>query len=402
MADWVAPVTAYIKSFKSFLSETPDATDVAVLNGDLVHHPRLHMRVSLGCRCGDLFVHMNEGLRVLQPRTSEGPSVPAGPFELPLELRGAKTPVFLLSSVTAKLGRWLQNDLCGTKAVSPLHVFPDWLSAPDVESLVDVVWGTGQLPVNDTALHNAFPEARMAMCVSGGLRSVATGMVLFKRFLLDVYPKCKVFLLTWKDPFQGYCDDALAFVHEFLGDRLLESRYFEDDEEALRHEAVRVQATNATPGGPDSSRFPYVAQMWCRRKYCNDMRKGWTARTGEGFDYIFRCRFDGFMLRTPIVTFISASRCLASVDICMLGTSEHADIECSLGDVYPEWHAQALARGGRTWEFGSEMHVEVAFSRACIDVRKDPYFGRFGRWRRTPEYESQVPCSCPALHTVAE
>ena len=246
-----------------------------------------------------------------------------------------------------------------------------------------------------------------------------------------------MFLLTWRDPNQNYSDAAFAFVKEFLADRIAVCQFFEDDIAAVESEAERVAIANKIQGHPDSSRFPFVTQMWVRRKYrvcfylppplsrkinrccrqncakggggkfvhvryCNDMRKKWTMENDYPFQYIFRARFDGFIFQTPVHTAVTPIRCLASVDLSLMGTPDQADAECSLGDTYPSLHEEAYRIGGRTWEFGSELHVELAIQGAGFQLQKTPYYGRFGRWRRSNDHVAPHPCECKALHTLAE
>ena len=342
---------------------------------------------------------MNEGMRIQSGKTEEGPSTPPGPHQLPIELQPYRTPVLYLPRIITQTIEWIT----AMPVAAPVcHINADWLTSKELETLTDIVWGAGGLPENKPELLDAHADTRLAMCLSGGLRAVATGMVLFKRFIFDVYPQTKVFLLTWRDPNQNYSDAAFAFVKEFLADRIAVCQFFEDDIAAVENETERVAIANKIQGHPDSSRFPFVTQMWVRRKYCNDMRKKWTMENDYPFQYIFRARFDGFIFQTPVHTAVTPIRCLASVDLSLMGTPDQADAECSLGDTYPSLHEEAYRIGGRTWEFGSELHVELAIQGAGFQLQKTPYYGRFGRWRRSNDHVAPHPCECKALHTLAE
>lgn len=390
MADWVPVLTTFMQQW--FASRSVPA-HVAFPGRDLLQNPWLQAQVHVPDWHGTVYVHMDEGARLLHDDARAN----GGPLQLPKELQDVGVPVLVMSVVQRKIADWLT-----ARAPPVLHVHADWLPAADLEALVAVEWGTGGLPVNSPHLLGAFPDTEVAMCLSGGLRSLATGMVLFKRFMLDVYPATKVFVLTWRDPMQNYSEAALAFLHRFLGARIVECRFFEDDAEAVAQEQARVAAASSVPGNPGSIRFPYVTQMWFRRKYCNDMRRAWSERTGHAFAYVYRCRFDGFMFDTPLASRVTDHRCLSSVDISLLGTPAHADVECSLSDTYPEQHVEAYRRGSSMWEFGSEMHVDITLGLAGIHVAQNRYWGRFGRWKRSPAHAAPLPCECPALNTVAE
>jgi hypothetical protein len=153
----------------------------------------------------------------------------------------------------------------------------------------------------------------------------------------------------------------------------------------MRFEEERLAVERATEIHPGSSRFPNTPTMWARRKYCNNMRHSWTARTGETFAYVFRCRYDNFMCSTPMPDTVKTTTCVGTNDLSLFGLSSHADVECSVADTYPEKHKEAFERAGPKWEMGSELHLGMAMETAGITFRQIHTLGRLLRWERLPD-----------------
>lgn len=319
---------------------------------------------------------------------------------LPRELVALSTPVLCAHTITGMLHKRLIDG-----ALRPTQqITSQWLKAADVQAHFNTVtWNDGDMPTpKPLAPPQIFPGFKLAVCISGGFRTVCTGLILLKRFVLNKYPDAKVFGLTWRDSRQCYSAGAEEYVRAMLGDQMVSLKFFDDDAEAQEKERERVAVWRAEPV-LTNRKLDFVTEMWFRRHYCNEMRKAYERETGSTFDAVFRTRWDGFINMTPLPTHIGPSKSIGAVDLSLFSTPDVADIETSLGQTYPALHTE-ISRIHAWWEYGSEMHVEVTLKKAGVDNTVDYGLGRFGRWvKDKPGQCGRFPNrGCPGLCTIAE
>jgi hypothetical protein len=340
-------------------------------------------------------VYMYEGVR--RARTTPKETV----LELPRELQTGLVPLTDVERVAAKVAAWVAAETPGRY----LMVYPEWVPAGVIDALFTVTWGNGQLPVRpEKAPVYSNP---VAICVAGGFRCLATCAVMLKRFVLDAYPAAKVFAMSWRDHSarEGVTLEAAEFYKQFMGDRLVDLVYFDDDAEAMAAVALREKeaAVYMAKVRPDSFR-PYKAvDIHYRRRQCNVFMTRWCEANHWRPDAVLRARFDCFHVTTPDIAHVSETSCSAAVDLALWSTPRVATIVLDeFGLRYPELHAIALQLHGPKWELGSEVHEHLILQRAGVVVFSKP-LACHARWTRVDAGPvGKWGIACIALRVVAQ
>lgn len=311
---------------------------------------------------------------------------------LPPELAGKTVPVLCVEDMVDRY-------VAGAQSVAAQWVPPDDLR----RFFSSVSYDAAALrcpPVR--APRDCDRGVKLAVCVSGGLRTLCTGVLLLKRFVLDVFPLARVHALTWRDPAQNYSPEAVQFLKDVCGSALATYHELDDMPQRLEEEAARVEAYRDAVRSSGGSGIAFVTQLWYRRWLCNQLRREYEADTGDACDCVLRFRFDGFISSVPNVAAVGPKRLCAKIDLASLARPEDADAEVQLGLTYPAYHKECLARGGPSWQFGSELHTFIHYEKCGIAADlSDRHMCQFGRATGGLVEEGVDGVGCPVLNTIA-
>lgn len=301
-------------------------------------------------------------------------------IHLPSELETNLTPVFCVNDVVAKIneGKFLLT--------------PEWMTAAELTEHFTCFYDDTSIPRNTLSVP-VVTDKEIAVCISGGFRTLCTSMIMFKRFFLDAYPNAKVFALTWRDERQNFSEDSVRFLRQLLGDNLVRLQFFHDDEAAVAEEQGRVEIWRNKASIGTNHKISFMTEMWYRRRYCNLMRKAYEQETGISFDLIYRTRFDVCPLDTPIH---EPDKCVCSIDLCSFCPPEIADIETSLGVTFPDLSEEAFHAYGAMWEFGSEAHLVMTLEKNNIQYIQTHYVRMCRSWSGI---EEPAKVKCKVLNT---
>lgn len=253
-----------------------------------------------------------------------------------------------------------------------------------------------------TRLRCARVTKRLALTLSGGLRTAEATLPYLRYYILDAHPDADVFITSTRDPAQGYSPALEAMVRRFFGDHLRRFEFIEDWPEAQAGEeavmsaywALRPNHTNTC----HQALHKFAPRMWWRRWWCHQLLEEYGAANGVSYTAVMRSRIDALYLQ-PLSAMPPPGTLYTHICFAAFGEPSLMKTEAELGTVYGAHHKQCFEALGPEWEFASETQMQ-AHLRASGIIIDNCLAGAFVR-PLSRECRKRVAFLIPALNTFA-